>query len=203
MASDQPRKHVSHPIVRLEVLGPNGRRQTALRVFCRERRTAVPVGVCAACRRCEAIVASPAPAVSCLVTEARADLPYDPLGLRTPVAEVLTSETFAVEAETTLREALAHLHAEDRRSVAVVDGGKVVIGVVHERQSTEFPRDLPVTLVMGSKLALPMSTPIRRALELMAAAHLREVVVVDEEQVPLGTFRDVDGLHWLARARHR
>jgi CBS domain-containing protein len=203
MATDPPRKHVSHPIVRLQVLGPDGQRQTALRVFCRERQTAVPIGVCAACRHCEGIVESPAPAVNCLVTERRADLPRDPLGLRTPVAEVLTSETFAVRGETTLRDALAHLHAEDRRSVAVVDPDQVVIGVIHERAYRAFSRDLPVSVVMSSKLALPISTPIRRALELMAAAHLREIVVVDEREVPLGTFRDIDGLRWLAVARNR
>lgn len=205
MGNDQPRKQVSHPIVRLDVLGADGRHQTALRVFCRERQTAVPVSTCCACPHCEGITgdsSATGPAVTCLVTESRADLPYDPYGVRTPVAEVLTSETFAVQAETTLRDALAHLQAEDRRSVAVVDASQVVIGVVHERHR-RFPGDLPVSVVMGSKLALPISTPIRRALELMAAAHLREIVVVDENEVPLGTFRDVDGLHWLALARRR
>jgi predicted transcriptional regulator len=141
--------------------------------------------------------------VNCLVAATRARLPHDPLGLRTPVAEVLTSATLAVRGELTLREALAHLHAEDRRSVAVVDTNQVVIGAIHERRYPASSGDLPVALVMTSKLALPISTPIRRALELMAAAHLREIVVIDEHEVPLGTFRDVDGLRWIARARDR
>ena len=132
-----------------------------------------------------------------------ADLPDDPMGLVTPVAEVLTKKTFAIASETTLREATAHLRAEDRRSVAVVDDSRAVIGVVHERQRAGLFDDLPVACVMGSKLALRISTPIRRALELMAAAHLREIIVVDENDVPLGTFRDVDGLRWIALASRR
>lgn len=200
MGDEPPRKHVSHPILRLDVLGPDGRLDSAFRVYCRERKAAVPVHICCACTHCQGVVEAPVPAVNCLISAERAERPSDPLGLVTPVAEVLASETFVVESNTTLREAVARLHAEDRRSVAVVDRERVVIGVIHENQRPE-PAGIPVSAVMRSRLALPVSTPIRRALELMAAAHLREIIVVDDSDVPLGTFRDIDGLHWLALAR--
>lgn len=196
------RKPVSHPILRLDVLRPDGRKESDFRVYCRERGAPVSVGVCGTCRHCEGIVEGPSPAVHCLVTESRADLPDDPLGLVTSVAEVLTPKTFAVGAETTLQDAIEHLRAENRRSVAVVDDTHAIIGVIHEAHRRE-PPDLPVAMVMGSRLSLPVETPVRRALALMAAAHLREVVVVDDDLVPLGTFRDIDGLHWLAVARRR
>lgn len=202
MTDEPPRKHVSHPILRLDVIGPDGRKESVFRVFCRERGAPVPVPTCCACVHCEGVVEVPSPAVHCRVTESRADLPDDPLGLVTPVAEVLTSKTFAVEADTTLKDAIEHLRREDRRSVAVVDEEHVVVGVIHEGHRRERS-DLPVATVMGSRLSLPVETPVRRALELMAAAHLREIVVVDDDHVPLGTFRDVDGLHWIAAARRR
>jgi CBS domain-containing protein len=199
MSIDRPRKHVSHPILRLEVLGPDGRRQSEYRVYCRERRAVVPIGVCCACVHCESIAAEP-PAVQCLVTASRAERPSDPRGVATPVGEMLTAEAVAVDADTTLREALAYLRAGDRRSVPVVDQARVVVGILHDAPRAEPPDTLAAD-AMGSRLVLPVTTPIRRALALMAAAHLREIVVVDEGDVPLGTFRDVDGLHWLALAR--
>ena len=202
MSDERPRRHVSHPILRLDVLGPDGRLASAFRVFCREKQSAVPVGVCCACIHCEGVVDAPSPTVNCLVSEDRAERPSDPLGLSTPVAEVLASQTFVVDAGTTLHHAVARLHAEERHSVAVVDHHRVVIGVLHDRPRKD-PEGLLVAQVMSARLALPVTTPVRRALELMAAAHLREVIVVDEDDVPLGTFRDVDGLHWLALARQR
>lgn len=201
MMDDEPRrKHVSHRILRLDVLGPDGHKQSAFRVFCRERGAPVPVETCRECRHCERVDEAPAPAVSCLVSAARADLADDPLGLVTPVAEVLTAQTYALERETTLADAIAHLREEDRRSVVVVDADRAIIGVIHEGHRAGR-RELPVETVMSSRLSLHLATPVRRALELMAAAHLREIVVVDDERVPLGTFRDVDGLLWLAHRR--
>lgn len=56
-------------------------------------------------------------------------------------------------------------------------------------------------VAMPSPLALHESTPVRRALRLLASAHLREAAVVDDGGHPLGVFRDVDGLRYLTRAR--
>jgi CBS domain-containing protein len=58
-----------------------------------------------------------------------------------------------------------------------------------------------VTTVMSHAVAIHESTPVRRALLFLASAHLRQAAVVDSDGVPLGVFRDVDGLRWLARAR--
>lgn len=201
--TDEPRrKQVTRPILRLHVLGSGGRAPPALRVYCRERAAPVPVGECRGCASCDEIVDEPRPAVRCRVSAARADLPVDPLGLVTPVAEVLTPATFAMRMDVTVADALAHLRRMDRRSAAVVDDENAVVGVVHEADRDDLP-ELPVGAVMRSRLALPLETSVRRALALMAAGHLREIVVVDAESVPLGTFRDVDGLLWLAAARRR
>ncbi len=55
---------------------------------------------------------------------------------------------------------------------------------------------------MSGSLAIHEAVPVRRALEVLAAAHLREATVIDDEGVPLGIFRDVDGLRWIVSARH-
>ena len=81
---------------------------------------------------------------------------------------------------------------------------KAAYGIVHE---VTFLRrknvDEELTATMSSGLAIHEATSVRRALRLLASAHLREAIVVDDEGVPLGTFRDVDGLRWIARTRPR
>jgi len=54
---------------------------------------------------------------------------------------------------------------------------------------------------MSASLTIHEAAPIRRALEMLAAAHLREATVVDDAGVPLGVFHDVEGLNWLNQAR--
>jgi hypothetical protein len=58
-----------------------------------------------------------------------------------------------------------------------------------------------VSGAMSSAVALGEATPVRTALKLLAANHLREATVVSKRGVPIGTFRDVDGLLWIASAR--
>jgi CBS domain-containing protein len=132
------------------------------------------------------------------------DLTSDPMGERTEVGAVLHQGTVALDPSAPISAALAVLREEDRRSVAVVDESRALIGVVHE---VTFVRPgnpaTDVAAAMSSALALHESTPVRRALRLLASAHLREATVTDDSGVPLGIFRDVDGLRWLARARAR
>ena len=54
---------------------------------------------------------------------------------------------------------------------------------------------------MMSVIAIDERTPVRAALRLLAARHLREATVISREGVPIGVFTDVDGLRWVARAR--
>lgn len=198
--TDEPVRKVSHPILRLEVLRADGTQQSMYRVFCKSQRRAVPIGECAACLRCESIEAGPLPSVNCLIEASLAEPGPDPLGLHTPVGSVLRISAYAVTPDTSVRATLMLLRAEDRRGVPVVDDAGNVIGVVDEMRCREALGHT-AGAVMSSRLALPALTPVRRAVELMAAAHLREVTVVDDDGAPLGVLRDVDGLRWLTDAR--
>lgn len=199
---------VSHPILRLEVVHPNGVRSSEHRVFCRYQQRSVAVGTCCACAHCDSIVATPAPAVNCTISVPETSLLPDPLGVRTAVGEILDHGAVALDPDATIRDALRLLRSEDRRSLAIVDATHVVIGVIHEAAfATSASSGLPprsdqgVALLMSGTLAIHESVPVRRALELLAAAHLREATVVDDKGVPLGVFRDVDGLRWIVEAR--
>lgn len=200
MASGTTR--VSHPVLRLDVLRPDGTRSSDLRVFCRYQRRSVPAGFCCACPHCDDVTEGPSPAIVCSIPLMPGDLAADPMGERTEVGAVLREGTVALDPCASIGEALAVLRAQNRRSVAVVDGARSLVGVVHEVTFVrpENPSE-HVASAMSSALALHESMPVRRALRLLASAHLREATVTDDEGVPLGVFRDVDGLSWLARAR--
>jgi CBS domain-containing protein len=224
--------HVRHPILRLEVLHPNGSRRAEHRVFCRYQKKSVPVGICCACVHCDSIdVASPspsssssslascltsspssvppranAPSVNCTITVDVEDTLPDPLGVRTEVGVVLRQGTLVLDPASTLKQALDLLRSEDRRSLPVVNADTSIAGVIHEaaflpgRHSSKHPEDA-VAHAMSGSLAIHEAVPIRRALEMLAAAHLREATVVDSDGVPIGVFRDIDGLRWLYSAR--
>jgi predicted transcriptional regulator len=190
---------VSHPLLRLEVLRPDGTRTTEYRVFCRYQRRSVPAGSCTACRHCDAITTEPDPAIVCTI-------PVDPDESEgadgAEVGTILHGETVAIDPATAIGDALVVMRAEDRRSVAVVDESRTLVGVVHEVTFVRPTKPAEaVAASMSSGLALHESTPVRRALRLLASAHLREAIVVDDAGVPLGTFRDIDGLRCIARAR--
>lgn len=193
---------VSHPLLRLEVVRADGSRMTEHRVFCRYQRRSVPAGSCCACAHCETITMEPEPAIVCSIPVEPGALASDPAGEQTEVAVLLHGETVAIDPAAAIGDALRVLRAQERRSVAVVDERRVLVGVVHE---VTFVRpgkpSEDVAAAMSSGLALHESTPVRRALRLLASAHLREAIVIDDAGVPLGTFRDVEGLGWLARAR--
>lgn len=195
---------VAHPILHLEVLRPDGSREEQRRVFCRQQRRSVDAGTCHGCVHCGLVTGGPDPAIVCSIPRTREELTSDPTGERTEVGAVLRRSVVAIDPAAPIGDALAALRGEDRRSIAVVDGARALVGVVHEMAFLS-PRDpaQDVAGAMSSALALHESTPVRRALRLLASAHLREATVVDGEGVPLGVFRDIDGLRWLAAARHR
>lgn len=193
---------VGHPLLRLEVVRPDGARTTEHRVFCRYQRRSVSAGSCCACVHCETITAEPEPAVICSIPVDEEALAPDPSGEHTEVGVLLRGDTVAIDPGASIGEALRVLRDQQRRSVAVVDDRRVLVGVVHE---VTFVRPgaqgEDVAASMSSGLALHETTPVRRALRLLASAHLREAIVIDDDGVPVGTFRDVDGLGWLGRAR--
>lgn len=153
---------------------------------------------CCACLHCEGVTS--APAVECSIALEEASEAPDRAGIHTPVGQLLTEGTFAVNVAMALRDAFALLRAEDRRSVAVVDNDHVTVGVLHE-SIFSHPVDpgAEVGTQMSSRLVLVDTTPVRRALQLLASAHLREATIVSETGTPLGVFRDLDGIRWLTR----
>ena len=186
---------VSHPLLRLEVLRPDGTRTTEHRVFCRYQRRSVLAGSCCACLHCEEVTADPEPAIVC-------SIPCEPVVEEPEVGAILRGEAVAIDPATPIGDALAVMRAEDRRSLAVVDEQRSLVGVVHEVVFVRVTKPAEdVAASMSSGLAIHESTPVRRALRLLASAHLREAIVVDDAGTPLGTFRDVDGLRWIARGR--
>jgi len=193
-----------HPILHLEVLAPDGTREVESNVFCRLKRRSVRVDDCCSCDHCDEISYGQTPTVACTIPIAAPSASDDPSGEHTEVGTLLCRGTVVVAQSNTLRTALAVLHAEDRRAVAVVDDNHVLIGLVHE---TAFLGRRPgaalgaVVGAMSSAVAIHETTPVRVALRLLAASHLREATVVSDEGRPIGVFTDIDGLQWIANAR--
>jgi CBS domain-containing protein len=203
----RPNAHVSHPILHLEVVGPDGRAVSDYRVFCRYQQRSIAVGTCCACTHCDRITADPSPSVDCTFPMTETLATVDPSGEHTPVATLLARGTIAIDPSVTLRDALNTLRSIDRRSVAVVDASHALVGVVHEalfipaREGPSLSPSEDVARSMSSALAIHESVSVRHALRLLASAHLREATVVDDARVPLGVFRDVDGLRFVVNAR--
>lgn len=195
---------VKHPILRLEVLAEDGTRRSECHVFCRLKRKSVRVDDCCSCVHCDAITDGAQPTVDCTIPTSPGGDEADPTGERTEVAKLLCSGTVVVAQGTTVRAALAVLHAEDRRAVAVVDEHNVLVGLVHETALFGLRPGGPgnaAGTAMSTAIAVHERTPVRVALRMLAANHLREATVISDEGTPIGTFRDVDGLRWIASAR--
>jgi CBS domain-containing protein len=178
------------------------------RVFCRLRRESVCTDVCAGCRHRDAVQEHPAESVDCTIRLAPERLTRDLGGNATEVGMLLCRGTTVVDQSATLAETLRLLHADDRRSVPVVDADGLLLGVVHEMSVVRLwptmgpsrcRSDDDVTWAMSTAAAIHESTPVRVALRILASRHLREATVVSSDGRPLGRFRDVDGLRWIAR----
>ena len=196
--------HVKHPILRLEILAADGTSAEECRVFCRLQRKSVRVEDCCSCVHCDAITdgTSGAPSVNCTIPVSPHTAAHDPTGDSTEVATVLCTGTVVVSASANLSVAFALLRAEDRRAVAIVDKNHVLVGLVHETAFIGLRTGAhhgPIGGAMSTAMALHEGTPVRAALRLLAASHLREATVVSGEGTPIGVFKDVDGLRWIAR----
>ena len=195
---------VSHPILRLEVLEADGTRTSDHRVFCRLQRSSVRVDECCECVHCDAVTDGATPSVDCSIPVRPLEPADDPNGESIEVGTLLCRGTVVVAESASAGRALRILREEDRRSVAIVDAGNHLVGLVHE--SGFMGRTGPVrvglvTASMSTAVAVHERTPVRVALKLLAASHLREATVVSDDGIPIGVFRDVDGLRWLAGAR--
>lgn len=195
---------VSHPILRLEVLEADGGRTSDHRVFCRLQRSSVRVDECCECVHCDAVTDNPEPSVDCSIPVRPLAPGDDPQGESIEVGTLLCHGTVVLAESASAGRALRLLREEDRRSVAIVDAANVLIGVVHE--AGFLGRMGPVraglvTASMSTAVSVHERTPVRVALRLLAASHLREATVVSDDGIPIGVFRDVDGLRWLSGAR--
>ncbi len=193
--------HVKSPILHLEVLTVDGTRASDHVVFCQLQRQSVRVEECAGCVHCDSIGQSETPSVECTIPTDALDAVDDPAGDRTEVGRLLCHGTLVVGESVPFGSVLDFLRQSDRRSVAIVDSRHVMIGLVHE---TSFPsrlahvRNGAVSAMMTTAIAVDECTPVRSALKLLAASHLREATVLSKRGVPIGVFRDVDGLRWIA-----
>jgi len=195
---------VKHPILRLDVVEADGTRASDHVVFCRFQRQSVRVEECCQCVHCDSIEEGVQPIVDCTIPVSPRVLGDDPDGERTEVASLLCHGTVVIAQSVPLGQALTLLHDGDLRSVAVVDDAHVMIGLVHDAGFVSRSRRVHgdvVSASMTSVIAVDERTPVRVALKLLAASHLREATVVSRRGVPIGVFRDVDGLRWIASAR--
>lgn len=195
---------VRHPILRLDVLAPDGTRTSEHRVFCRLQRQSVEVDLCCECVHCDAVTDGAVPSVDCSIPVRPIEPADDPNGESVEVGTLLCRGMVVLSESASVGRALGLLRVEDRRSLAVVDGNSVLVGLVHEAGfmgRMGRARLGAVSAAMSSAIAVHERTPVRVALKLLAASHLREATVVSNEGVPIGVFRDVDGLRWIAGAR--
>jgi CBS domain-containing protein len=81
----------------------------------------------------------------------------------------------------------------------VVDEEDVLIGIVHEMSVARGAEGEELGAAMSSPVVVHENLPVRAALRVLASTHSRAAVVVDREGHPLGVFRDLDGMRWLAR----
>ncbi len=194
---------IKHPILRLDVVGADGTLVSEHVVFCQQQRQTVHVEECCACVHCDAIAEGEPPTVDCSTAAPPAALPPDRDGESTAVASMLCRGTVVVAQSVSLVRALALVHDDDRRSLAIVDDAHVMVGVVHDGAAgrSRRPHAASVGAAMTAVIAIDERTPVRVALRLLAASHLREATVISGGGVPIGVFTDVDGLRWIARAR--
>ena len=195
---------VSHPILRLDVVDADGARTHDHRVFCKLQHASVRVESCCSCVHCDAVTGGEVPSVDCSIPARPVAPSEDPQGEAIEVGTLLCRGTVVLAESASAGRALRMLREEDRRSVAIVDAAHVLVGLVHE--AGFMGRMGPVRLgsvsaSMSTAVAVHERTPVRVALKLLAASHLREAVVVSDDGVPIGIFRDVDGLRWLTNAR--
>ena len=196
---------VRHPVLRLDVLAPDGTRAAQHRVFCQLQRRSVEVDACCACVHCDAVTDGAAPSVDCSIPVRPNEAADDPDGESMEVGTLLCRGMVVLTESASVGQALGVLRVEERRSLAVVDAGGVLVGVVHEAGfmgRMDRSRMDVVSAVMSSAVAVHERTPVRVALKLLAANHLREATVVSDDGIPIGVFKDVDGLRWIAGARY-
>lgn len=206
-----------HPILSTEVLGIDGDQHSHLRVFCDVRSRSIPLDVCRACPSCTSISAGEngGPAL----VRCAPDLEdVEPVAL-SPSGRAVHRGVVAVDEDVLVRDVVALFAKRKVRIVVVTNAAGRAKGVVHESQLLREIHDYTyagdmtrlgwtsATLEPASAIMFPAAKvfegePLRFAVESMSNGHQRQLLVVDEEGLPVGVLVDVDALHALY-GRHR
>lgn len=152
---------IKHPILRLDVVGVDGTLVSEHVVFCQQQRQTVHVEECCACVHCDAIAEGEPPTVDCSTAAPPAELPPDRDGESTAVGSMLCRGTVVVAQSVSLIRALALVHDDDRRSLAIVDDAHVMVGVVHDGAAgrSRQPHAASVGAAMTAVIAIDERTP--------------------------------------------
>jgi predicted transcriptional regulator len=204
-----------HPILASETVRTGGERRVALRVYCDERGQSVPLDVCRACPVCVRIETGDSVAERVVWCAPSHDV-TEAMGVSAGAAAC--RGVIVIEQDLPIHD-VVKLFVERRVSLIVVaDSSGRAQAVVHDsrlmREIQDMSHVAPARLRLGwtvTALEPAMSvasTPVtvvetcalRDAVDRMANAHQRQVLVVDANGLPVGMLRDVDALHAL-RAR--
>lgn len=113
-------------------------------------------------------------------------------------SEVMHAEVVSVSPSTSISEASRLLVKRRIHRVFVVDAGRVV-GVLSTKDVLSAIRDKRVTTKIADVMAAPAfiihgSAPVSLATDRLARAHISGLVVVDEDEWPIGTFTQTESL---------
>ena len=191
------------------MIDADGLHRCGLRVFCDVRNRSVSLDVCRECPCCVAINGE-TDGKGCVRCSPSLDVTPTALA---PSGGALRRGVVAVDGAVLVRDIVPLFVERGVRMVVVIDAAGRAEGVVHEsqliRQIQDYAHDRAHATRLGWKSApqgtasaimfpAPMvleDVPLRAALAAMASAHQRQLVVVDEQGLPVGTLVDVDALH--------
>jgi CBS domain-containing protein len=201
-----------HPVLSSEMIGVDGTRRRRLSVFCDVRLHSVPLEVCKACPSCIAISGGECDgsrSVRCAPPEESIPPTLAPAG------RALHRGVITVDEGVLVRDIVALFVERGVRLLVVTDVDGRAGGVVHESQLMHQIQDHvhsragaprlgwesvhlePASALMRPAATITENIPLRTALEAMATAHQRQLLVLDAHGFPVGVLFDVDALHAL------
>lgn len=185
------------------VLGANGARSVALRVFCPRRAATIPVDVCEHCPRLDAIeTGGDAPCVACDPGAERAGLE--------PVGAIVRPAVLCVHSDVPLHEldpdesgshVIPVVDESDRYLGAIVQGRSSSIPPPHESDAALLRGHATAEDAMSHVLAVNEGDDIVTAAAAMTSSRARCVAVVNDARVVVGLLDDISLLASAARAR--
>jgi CBS domain-containing protein len=113
--------------------------------------------------------------------------------------EVMHVDLIAVGPEATIADAARRMVKQRIHRVFVVDDAGRLVGVLSTKDLLSAIRDKRVTTPIAEVMAAPAfiiqaSAPVSLATDRLAKAHISGLVVVDEDEWPIGTFTQSESL---------